>query len=65
MAGDYFAWKLISYNVGCKMLEIFDQPVVAGALVFSVVCWGGSISARDATRRLKKLMKKALVIGCR
>ena len=55
----YFLRKLRSFNVCSKMLEIFYQSVVASALFFAAVCWGGSI-----TSRLNKLIKKAgSVIG--
>ena len=43
----YFLRKLRSFNVCSKMLEIFYQSVVASAIFFAVVCWGGSIRASD------------------
>ena len=46
----YFLRKLRSFNVCSKMLEIFYQSVMASAIYFAVVCWGSSISARDASR---------------
>lgn len=54
----YFLRKLRSFNVCSKMLEIFYQSVVASAIFFAVVCWGGSIRASD-TNRLEKIIKKA------
>ncbi|KAL3050687.1 hypothetical protein OYC64_012664 [Pagothenia borchgrevinki] len=45
------------------MLEIFYQSVVASALFFAAVCWGGSIRDSD-TSRINKLIRKAgSVIG--
>ncbi|KAL3050872.1 hypothetical protein OYC64_001194 [Pagothenia borchgrevinki] len=38
----YFLRKLRSFNVCSKMLEIFYQSVVARALFFAAVCWGGA-----------------------
>ncbi|KAL3065695.1 hypothetical protein OYC64_015782 [Pagothenia borchgrevinki] len=59
----YFLRKLRSFNVCSKMLEIFYQSVVASALFFAAVCWGGSIRAGD-TSRINKLIRKAgSVIG--
>jgi hypothetical protein len=44
--------------------DIFYQSVVASALFYAVVCWGGSIGAGN-TNRLNKLIRKAgSVIGC-
>ncbi|XP_062860103.1 dehydrogenase/reductase (SDR family) member 7Cb isoform X1 [Trichomycterus rosablanca] len=60
----YFLRKLRSFNVCSKMLTIFYQSVVAGAVFFAAVCWGGSIRAGDA-KKLNKLIKKAgSVLGC-
>ena len=39
-------------------MTIFYQSVVAGAVFFAAVCWGGSIRGGD-TKRLNKLIKKA------
>ncbi|KAK5885873.1 hypothetical protein CesoFtcFv8_016968 [Champsocephalus esox] len=59
----YFLRKLRSFHVCSKMLEIFSS-VVASALFFAAVCWGGgSIRAGD-TSRINKLIRKAgSVIG--
>ncbi|KAL3063508.1 hypothetical protein OYC64_003138 [Pagothenia borchgrevinki] len=54
----YFLRKLRSFNVCSKMLEIFYQSVVASALFFAAVCWGGSIRDGD-TSRINKLIRKA------
>ncbi|XP_034088755.1 uncharacterized protein LOC117557164 [Gymnodraco acuticeps] len=59
----YFLRKLRYFHVCSKMLEIFYRSVVASALFFAVVCWGGSIRAGD-TSRINKLIRKAgSVIG--
>ena len=47
----YFLRKLRSFNVCSKMLEIFYQSVVAGAIFFAAVCWGRSIRASDTNRQ--------------
>ncbi|KAI4893743.1 hypothetical protein NFI96_008597 [Prochilodus magdalenae] len=39
-------------------LDMFYQSVVASVLFYAVVCWGGSISKRDAGR-LDRLVRKA------
>lgn len=41
-----------------KMLQMFYQTVIANVLFYLMVCWGGSIKKRDATR-LDKLVRKA------
>ncbi|KAI4897720.1 hypothetical protein NFI96_007252 [Prochilodus magdalenae] len=41
-----------------KLLLMFYQSVVASVLFYAVVCWGGSISKRDAGR-LDRLVRKA------
>ncbi|KAI4872192.1 hypothetical protein NFI96_031026 [Prochilodus magdalenae] len=45
-----------------KLLLMFYQSVVASVLFYAVVCWGGSISKRDAGRldRLKKPQPRAV-----
>ncbi|XP_051787946.1 uncharacterized protein LOC127529166 [Erpetoichthys calabaricus] len=53
----YFLRRLASFNI-CKMLQMFYQTVVTSALFYAVVCWGGSIKKRDASR-LDKLVRKA------
>ncbi|KAM4593012.1 uncharacterized protein PAE49_004932 isoform 1-T1 [Odontesthes bonariensis] len=54
----YFLRKLRSFNVCCKMLEIFYQSVVASAIFSAAVCCGSSIRASDINR-LDKIIKKA------
>uniref|UniRef100_A0A8C8DHE5 Reverse transcriptase domain-containing protein n=1 Tax=Oryzias sinensis TaxID=183150 RepID=A0A8C8DHE5_9TELE len=61
----YFLRRLRSFNVCSKMLEIFYQSVVASTLFFSVVCWGGSIPARDSNRLNKLIRRAGSVIGCK
>ncbi|KAI3363774.1 hypothetical protein L3Q82_001205 [Scortum barcoo] len=49
----YFLRRLASFNI-CnickKLLQIFYQSVVASALLYAVVCWGGSLKKKDAAR---------------
>ncbi|KAI3374554.1 hypothetical protein L3Q82_021128 [Scortum barcoo] len=37
----YFLRRLASFNICKKLLQIFYQSVVASALLYAVVCWGG------------------------
>ena len=59
----YFLRKLRSFNVCSKMLEIFYQSAMASAIYFALVCWGSSISAKDASRTNKLIGKAGTVIG--
>ncbi|XP_051788716.1 uncharacterized protein LOC127529381 [Erpetoichthys calabaricus] len=54
----YCLRRLASFNICNKMLQMSYQTVVASALFYAVVCWGGSIKKRDASR-LDKLVRKA------
>lgn len=54
----YFLRRLRSFNICQKLLQIFYQSVVASALFYAVVCWGGQIKKGDKAR-LDKLVKKA------
>uniref|UniRef100_A0A8C4X371 B30.2/SPRY domain-containing protein n=1 Tax=Erpetoichthys calabaricus TaxID=27687 RepID=A0A8C4X371_ERPCA len=54
----YFLRRLASFNICNKMLQMFYQTVVASALFYAVVFWGGSIKRKDASR-LDKLVRKA------
>uniref|UniRef100_A0A8C4SNG4 Reverse transcriptase domain-containing protein n=1 Tax=Erpetoichthys calabaricus TaxID=27687 RepID=A0A8C4SNG4_ERPCA len=54
----YFLRRLASFNICNKMLQMFYQTVVASALFYAVVCWGGSITKKDASL-LDKLVRKA------
>ncbi|KAI3351070.1 hypothetical protein L3Q82_005637 [Scortum barcoo] len=46
----YFLRRLASFNICKKLLQIFYQSVVASALLYAVVCWGGSLKKKDAAR---------------
>ncbi|KAI4883500.1 hypothetical protein NFI96_024962 [Prochilodus magdalenae] len=54
----YFLRRLGSFRICQKLLLMFYQSVVASVLFYAVVCWGGSISRRDAGR-LDRLVRKA------
>ncbi|KAI4896296.1 hypothetical protein NFI96_007479, partial [Prochilodus magdalenae] len=54
----YFLRRLGSFRICQKLLLMFYQSVVASVLFYAVVCWGGSISKRDAGR-LDRLVRKA------
>ncbi|KAI4888196.1 hypothetical protein NFI96_018638, partial [Prochilodus magdalenae] len=54
----YFLRRLGSFRICQKLLLLFYQSVVASVLFYAVVCWGGSISKRDAGR-LDRLVRKA------
>ncbi len=54
----YFLWRLASFNICTKLLQMFYNSVVASVLFFAVACWGGSGSKRNI-QRLNKLIKKA------
>lgn len=61
----YLFRKLRSLSVYSKMLEIFYQYVVASVISFAVVCCGGSISSRDASRINRVIRKAGSIIGQR
>lgn len=50
--------KLRSFNVSSKMLQIFNQSVVASAVSFAAIYLASSTRASDS-KKLNKLMKKA------
>ncbi|KAI4899792.1 hypothetical protein NFI96_001143 [Prochilodus magdalenae] len=54
----YFLRRLGSFRICQKLLLMFYQSVVASVLFYAMVCWGGSISKRDAGR-LDRLVRKA------
>ncbi len=54
----FFLGRLRSFSVCNRLLKIFYQSIVASALFFAVVCWGGGIRAGEASR-LNKLVRKA------
>ena len=60
----YFLGRLRSFNVCTKMLAIFYQPVVRGAVFFAAVCWGGSIKGGDANKLNRLINKAGCVLGC-
>ncbi|KAI3356587.1 hypothetical protein L3Q82_017787, partial [Scortum barcoo] len=43
----YFLRRLASFNICKKLLQIFYQSVVASALLYAVVCWGGSLKKKE------------------
>lgn len=61
----YFLRKLRSFNICSRMLQMFDQSVVASTIFFAAVCWGAGIKAKDSNK-INKLIKKAgSVVGTR
>src|SRR4029434_4607956 len=46
-----------------KLLRMFYQSVVASALIYAVVCWGGSIKKRDAGRLDRLVRRAGAVVG--
>ena len=61
----FFLRKLRSVDICNKMLQMFYQTAVASALFYAAVCWGGSLSSKQA-RRLDRIVKKAgSVMGVR
>lgn len=61
----FFFRTLISLDICRKMLYMFYQSVVACALFYAVVCWGGSIKHKNA-KQLDKLVERAgFVFGTR
>ena len=59
----YFLRRLASFNICKKLLQIFYQSVVASALMYAVVCWGGSLKKKDAARLDKLVRKAGSVVG--
>ncbi|XP_076606376.1 uncharacterized protein LOC143332617 [Chaetodon auriga] len=59
----YFLRRLASFNICIKMLHMFYQTVVASALFYAAVCWGGSIKKRDVTRLDKLVRRVGSVVG--
>ncbi len=49
--------RLRCFSVFNRLLQTFNQSIVAWALFFAVVCWGGLIKA-DEARRLNNLVRK-------
>ncbi|XP_076744782.1 uncharacterized protein LOC143420432 isoform X5 [Maylandia zebra] len=60
----YLLRRLRSFGVEGPLLKTFYDSVVASAIFYGVVCWGGSISAGDR-KRLNRLIRRASsVLGC-
>lgn len=59
----YFLRRLRSVNICNKLLWMFYQSVVASVLFYTVVCWGGSLSKKDASRLDKLIRCASSVIG--
>ncbi|KAI4881889.1 hypothetical protein NFI96_006948 [Prochilodus magdalenae] len=59
----YFLRRLRSFRICQKLLLMFYQSVVSSVLFYAVVCWGGSISRRDAGRRDRLVRKAGSVLG--
>ncbi|KAI4899630.1 hypothetical protein NFI96_014632 [Prochilodus magdalenae] len=59
----YFLRRLGSFGICQKLLLMFYQSVVASVLFYAVVCWGGSISKRDAGRLDRLVRKGGSVLG--
>uniref|UniRef100_A0A669BD36 Reverse transcriptase domain-containing protein n=1 Tax=Oreochromis niloticus TaxID=8128 RepID=A0A669BD36_ORENI len=54
----YLLRRLRSFGVEGPLLKTFYDSVVASAIFYGVVCWGGSISAGDR-KRLNRLIRRA------
>ena len=61
----HFLRRLRAFDVSRDMLYIFYQSVVAGAVFFGVVCWGGSMTLRDRNRLDKLIGRCVSVMGRR
>ncbi len=59
----FFLERLRSFSVCNRLLNIFCQSVVASALFFAVVCWGGGIRTGEASRLNKVVRKASSVVG--
>uniref|UniRef100_A0AAZ1XZU0 RRP15-like protein n=1 Tax=Oreochromis aureus TaxID=47969 RepID=A0AAZ1XZU0_OREAU len=60
----YLLRRLRSFGVEGPLLKTFYDSVVASAIFYGVVCWGGNISAGDR-KRLNRLIRRASsVLGC-
>ena len=42
---------------------MFDESVVASAIMFAVVCWGSRLRVADANRLIKLIRKTSDVVG--
>ena len=59
----YFLRRLRSFNICRKLLWMFYQTVVASVLFYTMVCWGGSTSKKDASRLDKLIRPAGSVVG--
>ncbi len=59
----YFLRRLGSFNICQNLSQMLYQAVIASVLFYAVVCWGGSIKRRDATRLDKLVRKAGSVVG--
>uniref|UniRef100_A0A665T724 Reverse transcriptase domain-containing protein n=1 Tax=Echeneis naucrates TaxID=173247 RepID=A0A665T724_ECHNA len=59
----YFLRRLRSFNICRKLLQMFYQSVVASALFYAVVCWGGSTSTKHSNRLDKLIRRASSVVG--
>uniref|UniRef100_A0A3B1JXG3 Reverse transcriptase domain-containing protein n=1 Tax=Astyanax mexicanus TaxID=7994 RepID=A0A3B1JXG3_ASTMX len=59
----YFLRRLRSFNICKKLLQMFYQSIVASILFYAVVCWGGNMKRRDASRLDKLVRRAGAVVG--
>lgn len=59
----YFLRRLRSFNICRPLLCNVYQTVVASALFFAVVCWGGGAHMGDLNRVNKLIKKAGSVVG--
>lgn len=50
-------WGNWDFDACSRILDIFYQSVVASALFYAVVCWGGSIGGGNTNRINKRIRK--------
>ena len=55
---------LKSFGVCRTLLKTFCDSVVASALFYTVVCWGGGCTDRDRKEIVKLVRRTASVLGC-
>ncbi|XP_055367950.1 uncharacterized protein LOC129604646 [Betta splendens] len=60
----YLLRRLRSFGVKGPLLKTFYDSVVASAILYGVVCWGSSITARDRKRLDRIIRKSSSVLGC-
>ena len=54
----FFLRKLLSFNVGSKMLQMFYYAFIESVLSFSIICWFG-----NATEAQKKSVRRAVTMS--